>query len=478
MTMNYPDLALLIDGAFVGGAGRKSELVFNPATSRVLADLPHASASDLDAALEAAQRGFAIWRTVTAAERGKIIKRAADLIRERIDTIAAAMTLEQGKPLAEARGEVAYAADVIEWYAEEGRRAYGRIVPSRVPGVRLMVEQEPVGVAVAFTPWNFPALTPARKMGGALAAGCALVLKPAEETPATALELARAFVDAGLPSGVLNIVFGVPAEVSQHLIASPISRKVSFTGSVPIGRHLMQLSAVHMKRTTMELGGHAPVVVFDDVDLERTAAACVAAKYRNAGQVCIAPTRFYVQEKINQRFADRFAEGARALLLGDGLDPATQMGPMTNARRVEAMETMVVDARERGAAITAGGARRGNEGLFFEPTVIIDSPEDALVMREEPFGPIAPIASFRDFDDVIARANGLPYGLAAYAFTGSNQRALDIGCALKAGMVGVNSFAVSHPETPFGGVKDSGHGQEGGIEGLQAYFDVKLLSHG
>ncbi|WP_158766951.1 NAD-dependent succinate-semialdehyde dehydrogenase [Terricaulis silvestris] len=476
--MTYPELALLIDGAFITGAGRKSEPVFNPATGRVLAQLPHASASDLEAALEAAQRGFAIWRAVSAAERGKIIKRAADLIRERIDTIAVAMTLEQGKPLAESRGEAAYAADVIEWYAEEGRRAYGRIVPSRVPGVRLMVEQEPVGVAVAFTPWNFPALTPARKIGGALAAGCALVLKPAEETPATAIELARAFVDAGLPKGVLNIVFGAPAEVSQHLIASPISRKVSFTGSVPIGRHLMQLSATHMKRTTMELGGHAPVVIFDDVDLEKTAAACVTAKYRNAGQVCIAPTRFYVQEKIYERFADRFAAGARSLVLGDGMDPTTQMGPMANARRVEAMETMVADARDQGATITAGGARRGNHGLFFEPTVIANAPDEALVMREEPFGPIAPIASFRDFDDVIARANGVPYGLAAYAFTTSNQRALDVGRALKAGMVGVNSFAVSHPETPFGGVKESGHGQEGGVEGLQAYFDVKLLSHG
>jgi succinate-semialdehyde dehydrogenase / glutarate-semialdehyde dehydrogenase len=474
--MTYPDLALLIDGAFVKGGGRADEPVINPATGRSLAALPHASASDLDAALEAAQRGFRVWRAVTAEQRGKIIKRAADLVRERIDAIAMAMTLEQGKPLAEARGEVAYAADVIEWYAEEGRRAYGRIVPSRVPGARLMVELEPVGVAVAFTPWNFPALTPARKIGGALAAGCSLVLKPAEETPATAIELARAFIDAGLPKGVLNLVFGAPADISKHLIASPISRKVSFTGSVPIGRQLMQLSATHMKRTTMELGGHAPVVVFDDVDLEKTAAACVAAKYRNAGQVCIAPTRFCVQEDIYDRFAARFAEGARALTVGAGVDAGTQMGPLTNTRRVEAMERMVADARERSAKIT-GGARRGNQGLFFDPTVIIDTDDEALVMREEPFGPIAPIAPFKDFDDVVARANGLPYGLAAYAFTSSNQRALDIGRALKAGMVGVNSFAVSHPETPFGGVKESGHGQEGGIEGLQAYFDVKLLSH-
>ncbi len=476
--MTYPALQLLIDGAFVDAGTRTTEPVINPATGRALADLPHANAGDLDAALEAAARGFAVWRQVTAAERGKIIKRAADLIRGRCERIATAMTLEQGKPLAESRGEIAYAADVIEWYAEEGRRAYGRIIPSRVPGLRLMVEQEPVGVAVAFTPWNFPALTPARKMGGALAAGCALVLKPAEETPATALEFARAFIDAGLPKGVLNIVFGAPAEVSQHLIASPLSRKVSFTGSVPVGRHLMELSAKHMKRTTMELGGHAPVVIFDDVDAEKVAEACVAAKFRNAGQVCIAPTRFYVQEAIYHRFATRFAEAAQALVVGDGMDKGVQMGPLANARRVEAMERMVEDARRLNVKIAAGGARKGNQGYFFDPTVLADTPDEALVMREEPFGPIAPIARFRSEDDVVGRANGLPFGLAAYAFTTSNQRALEIGRALKAGMVGVNSFAVSHPETPFGGVKESGHGQEGGIEGLQAYFDVKLLSHG
>ncbi len=474
--MAYPKLSLLIDGNFVEAGQRATEPVLNPATGRSLAELPHATVADLDHALDAAARGFAIWRATTAAERGRIIKRAADLIRERTETIALAMTLEQGKPLAESRGEVAYAADVIEWYAEEGRRAYGRIVPSRVNGARLMVEQEPVGVAVAFTPWNFPALTPARKMGGALAAGCSLILKPAEETPATALELARAFVDAGLPAGVLNIVFGKPAEVSTHLISSPISRKVSFTGSVLIGRHLMELSARHMKRTTMELGGHGPVVVFDDVDVDKIVSASVTSKYRNAGQVCISPTRFYVHEGIYQRFTERFTAAARALIVGDGVESDVQMGPLANSRRVDAMERMVADARDRGVKIS-GGTRRGNQGLFFEPTVLVDVPDDALVMREEPFGPIAPIAPFRDFDDVVARANGLPYGLAAYAFTSSNQRALDIGKAFKAGMVGVNNFAVSHPETPFGGVKESGHGQEGGIEGLQAYFDVKLLSH-
>ncbi|MEQ1808471.1 MAG: NAD-dependent succinate-semialdehyde dehydrogenase [Terricaulis sp.] len=474
--MSYPNLQLLIDGAWIDAKNRKTEPVINPATERSLAALPHATDGDLEEALCAAARGFEVWSKVPAAERAKIIKRAAELIRERIEAIALAMTLEQGKPLAESRGEVAYAADVIEWYAEEGRRAYGRIVPSRVPGVRLMVEQEPVGVAVAFTPWNFPALTPARKMGGALAAGCALVLKPAEETPATALELARAFVDAGLPKGVLNIVFGAPAQVSQRLIASPISRKVSFTGSVPVGRHLMELSAKHMKRTTMELGGHAPVVVFDDVDIDKVAQAAAAAKFRNAGQVCIAPTRFYVQKGIYKRFADRFTDAANAIALGDGTNAATQMGPLTNARRVEAMERMIDDARTRAVKIT-GGARRGNQGFFFEPTVLIDTPDDALVMNEEPFGPIAPITPFETMDEVVSRANGLPYGLAGYAFTTSNERALEIGRRLKAGMVGVNTFAVSHPETPFGGVKDSGHGQEGGVEGLQAYFDVKLLSH-
>ena len=472
----YTALELFIDGRFLSGEGRTTEPVFDPATARPIADLPHASAADLDAALDAAARAFPAWSATTASERAKVLRRAADLIRARIEAIATVMTLEQGKPVAESRGEIAYAADVIEWYAEEGRRTYGRVVPSRVPGVVMTVTQEPVGPVAAFTPWNFPALTPCRKIGGALAAGCTLVLKAAEEVPGTAVEIARAFADAGLPAGVLNLVFGKPSEVSAHLIASPVIRKVSFTGSTAIGKHLMTLCARDLKRTTMELGGHGPVVVFDDVDVEATAELVATAKYRNAGQVCISPTRFFVQDAVYDRFVARFADVAKGLKLGGGLEAGVQMGPLANPRRIQAMEAIVQDVRDRGGRIETGGTRRGNAGWFYEPTVVTGIGDDALVMTEEPFGPVAPIVPFANFDEVVRRANSLPYGLAAYAFSTSARRIADIGAALKAGMVGLNTLAVSNPETPFGGVRDSGHGQEGGVEGLQAYLDVKFTA--
>jgi succinate-semialdehyde dehydrogenase/glutarate-semialdehyde dehydrogenase len=474
--MMYPELELVIDGRFRKGAAGAGEPVINPATEAVLATLPHAEDSDLDEALQAAERAFDGWRKTSPKERGRILKRGADLIRERIDRIALVMTLEQGKPLAESRGELAYAADVIEWYAEEGRRAYGRIIPGPNPLTRQMVMLEPVGVAIAFTPWNFPALTPARKIGGALAAGCSLILKAAEETPGTALELVRALHDAGLPPGVLNLVFGNPAQVSSRLIASPISRKVSFTGSVQIGKLLARQAAEGMKRVTLELGGHAPVLVFADTDPVAVARTLAASKYRNAGQVCISPTRFYVQQDAFEPFAETFVAAARAVALGDGTVKGTTMGPLANRRRVEAMERFVADARGRGGQVRAGGERRGNQGYFFEPTVVTGLPDDSLLMTDEPFGPIAPITPFRTLDEVLGRANSLPFGLAAYAFTASNATALAVGEGLKAGMVGINTLGVSNPETPFGGVRDSGVGQEGGVEGLQAYFDVKLIA--
>jgi succinate-semialdehyde dehydrogenase/glutarate-semialdehyde dehydrogenase len=470
----YPDLALYIDGAWI--ADRPGEAVVNPAVGQPIAMLPHASAADLDAALAAAQRGFDHWRDVSAYDRAKIMRRAAERIRGRAEAIARILTLEEGKPLRESLVEVSYAADVIDWYAEEGRRAYGRVIPSRSPDIRYLVLAEPVGPALAFTPWNFPALTPARKIGGALAAGCSLILKASEETPGTAVELVRAFHEAGLPPGVLNLVFGRPAEISERLIASDIPRKLSFTGSVPVGKHLMRLAADKLLRTTLELGGHSPVVVFDDVDPVAMAEAAVAGKFRNAGQVCVAPTRFYVQEAVYAPFVERFVARSRELQLGDGLDPATDMGPLASARRLEAMDRFVADARDRGAEIVTGGARRGNHGFFYEPTVITGAPDDSLVMTEEPFGPLAPITSFRDLDEVVVRANALPYGLAAYAFTASVKRATAIANGLKAGMVGVNGFGISNPETPFGGVRESGHGQEGGLEGLQAYLDTKFVA--
>jgi len=474
----YPQLQLYIDGAWLNGDGRAGEDVINPATEKPLAHLPHASAADLDHALEAAGKGFAVWRTTSAYDRARIMRKAADLLRERHDAISKVLVQEQGKVYAEARAEVITSADIIDWYAEEGRRSYGRIVPGRAKGTRQLVIQEPVGIVAAFTPWNFPVLTPARKIGGALASGCALILKASEETPGACVEMVRCFADAGLPAGVLNLVFGVPANVSEHLLAKEAVRKISFTGSIPVGKHLAMLAAKGMKRTTMELGGHSPVVVFADADAEKAADTIAAFKYRNAGQVCISPTRFYVQEPVYKKFLARFTEYAQGIKLGDGLEKATTMGPMANARRIDAMETFVSDAKGHGANIVTGGKRRGNQGFFYEPTVVTDVPDEAKVMRDEPFGPIAPIVTFKTFDEVVERANSLPYGLAAYAFTTSNATAAAIGDAIESGMVGVNSIAISTPETPFGGVKESGHGSEGGTEGLAAYLNTKFISQG
>src|SRR5689334_18521800 len=473
----YGELGLFIDGAWKkNGSANKGEEVINPATEKPLAQLPHASTADLDEALESAKKAFVVWKNTSAYDRCKIMHKAADLMRERHDAISKIMVLEQGKPYPEARGEVIVSADIIDWYAEEGRRSYGRIVPGRGKGVRQLVVQEPIGVVAAFTPWNFPVLTPARKIGGALAAGCSLILKASEETPGACVEMVKCFEDAGLPAGVLNLVFGVPAKVSEHLIASKIVRKISFTGSVPVGKLLAELAARGMKRATMELGGHSPVVVFGDADPEKSADTISAFKYRNAGQVCISPTRFYVQEGVYDRFLKRFTENAKALKLGDGMEQDTTMGPLANARRLDAMDSFVADAKNRGGKVVTGGNRSGNQGFFFEPTVITDVPDDSKIMTEEPFGPLAPIVTFKTFDEVVERANSLAFGLAAYTFTSSPKTATAIGDALQSGMVGVNSVAISTPETPFGGIKDSGYGHEGGIEGLEVYMNKKFIA--
>jgi succinate-semialdehyde dehydrogenase/glutarate-semialdehyde dehydrogenase len=472
----YDKLSLLIDGTWVSGDGRIEQPVINPATGETLGALPHASTADLDRALAAAQRGFEIWRAVSPYDRAKVLRRAADLIRERQEHIATQLTLEQGKPLAEARGEVASAADLFDWNAGEGRRSYGRLVPPRTKGHRQMVVREPVGPVAAFTPWNFPANLPARKISSALAAGCSCIIKPAEETPGTSIAIARAVQDAGLPAGVLNVVFGVPAEISQYLIASPIIRKITFTGSTAVGKLLAKLAADGVKRTTMELGGHAPVVVFEDADADKAAELSAVGKFRNAGQVCISPTRFYVHERSHSAFVERFTELARQLPVGAGLAPSSKMGPCANPRRIDAMESLIADARDRGAKVTVGGSRIGNEGFFWEPTVLVDVPNDARIMNTEPFGPVAVINRFQQFDDVVAQANRLPYGLAAYAFTESERTATAIGDALETGLVGINTFQITVPETPFGGVKESGYGSEGGIEGLDAYLTTKFIS--
>jgi len=472
----YTDLGLYIDGCWLNGDSRKSEDVLNPATGKALGPLPHATRADLDRAVAAANKGLTVWRNTSAYDRARLMRKVADLVRERLDHLSKVMVQEQGKPYREARAEVLTSADIIDWCADEGRRTYGRIVPGRQPGVRQLVVQEPVGVVAAFTPWNFPTLTPARKIAAALGAGCSVIIKAAEETPGSCVELVKCFADAGLPAGVLNLVFGRPADVSEHLMASTDVKKISFTGSVPVGKRLAALAAKTMKRTTMELGGHSPVVVFADADPEKVAATIAAFKFRNAGQVCISPTRFYVEEPVYNKFLARFTEYAKGIRLGDGLDKDTTMGPLANSRRLDAMETLVQDTTRRGGRIVTGGARHGNQGYFFAPTVIVDLPDDARVMTEEPFGPLAPIATFKTFDEVVQRANALPYGLASYAFTTSTKTATAIGDALQSGLVGVNSIALATPETPFGGIKESGYGQEGGIEGLEAYTNRKFIS--
>src|SRR3984885_11663321 len=476
LATRYTELNLLIGGEWVCGGDREHIPVVNPATEEVLGQLPLATHADLDRALAAARDAFPAWRAMPPHERGRILKRAADLLRERIDHIARIATMEEGKPLAATRGEVGMSAEIFEWSAEEGRRAYGRVLPQRASGVRMSVLKEPVGPVAGFAPWNFPLGNPARKIGAPLAAGCTCILKPAEETPGSALEVARALLDAGLPKGVLSVVFGAPAMVSAHLIASPVIRAVHFTGSVPVGKQLTKLAADGMKRTTMELGGHGPVLVFDDIDVEQVLDMAVSAKFRNAGQVCVSPTRFYVQQAVYKKFVEGFAKRAGALKVGDGLVDGMQMGPLAHPRRLEAMTTLLADARKHGAKVHTGGERIAGKGYFWQPTVLAAIPEEARIMNEEPFGPVALINSFSTFEEAISRANRLPYGLAAYAFSRASRTVNLLGEQLEAGMIGINSFQISVPESPFGGVKESGHGSEEGTEGLETCLVTKFVN--
>jgi len=473
----YPEkLELLIAGEWCAGSEGKTEPLINPATEEVLAQVPHASAADLDRALQASADGFKVWRNTTPLKRQAIMEKAASLMVERTDAIARTLTLEQGKPFGEAKIEVGFVIDVLRWYGEEGKRAYGRIIPARIPGARQMVVKEPVGPAAAFVAWNFPGTNSIRKIAGALGAGCSIIIKPSEETPGTAVAIGRCLQDAGLPAGVLNIVFGVPDEVSRHVLGSWIPRKVSFTGSIPIGKHLAKLSAETMKRCTMELGGHSPVIVFDDADLDKALDAVAGFKFRNAGQVCISPTRFFVQKDSYNKFVDGFVERAKALKVGNGMDDGVQMGPVIADRRLDVMDSFVSDAKDHGAKIRTGGERIGNQGYFFAPTVISDVPDTARIMRDEPFGPVAPITPFTSFDEVVERANSLPFGLASYVFTTDGGKAARMEDALDVGLVGVNHPFVAMPETPFGGVNESGYGSEGGIEGLDAFLRTKFIT--
>ncbi|HLK80050.1 MAG TPA: NAD-dependent succinate-semialdehyde dehydrogenase [Xanthobacteraceae bacterium] len=470
---NYPELKLFIGGEW---RSRDGQPVLNPADDTVLGTVPHATRADLDDALAAAEKGLKVWSRTSPAKRAEIILKAAQLMRERIEDLAVAMTLEQGKPIAQSRAEIQRACEIIEWDAQEGRRVYGRIIPSE-PGMRHSVLRQPIGVVAAFSPWNFPTSSPARKVGGALSAGCSIILKASEETPAGAMQLVQAFADAGLPAGVLNLVFGKPSDISEYLIPQPTVRLVTFTGSVPVGKHLTAMAGQYMKPVIMELGGHSPVIVCDDVDPAASAATSVIGKTRNAGQVCVSPTRFYVQEAIYEKFTDAFAAKAREVKVGDGLDPANQMGPLANYRRIETMEAMVADATAKGARLLAGGSRIGNRGYFYPLTVLADVPDDARAMREEPFGPLALINAVGSLDEAIEKANALPYGLAAYAFTRSARNVDRLAEGIEAGNLSINHFVASIAETPFGGVKESGYGREGGTEGLECYTVAKNVSH-
>lgn len=474
--MTYQDLALYIDGEFIQGGGRREQDVINPATEAVLGRLPHATRADLDRALAAAQRAFESWKKTSPVERSAVLRRVAELTRLRAPEIARNITLDQGKPLAEALAEVTNCAEHAEWHAEEGRRIYGRVVPPRDPAVRQFVLREPIGVCAAFTPWNFPFNQAIRKIVAALASGCTLILKGPEDSPSAVVALARLFHDAGLPPGVLNIVWGVPGEVSTYLIESPVVRKISFTGSGPVGKQLAALAGAQMKRATMELGGHSPVLVFDDADVERAAEMLARQKVRNAGQVCVSPTRFYVQEKAYDRFLARFTDVIAVIRVGNGLEQGTQMGPLAHARRVASMERFLDDADQRGAKVLAGGARMDGKGFFFAPTVITDLPDDAMLMVDEPFGPLAPVTRFKHIDEVLGRANSLPFGLAAYVFTQSLQTAHAVSSGLEAGMVTINHFGLGLAETPFGGIKDSGYGSEGGEETFDGYLVTKFIT--
>lgn len=471
--INYPKVRLFIDGEW-----RDTEQtlpIVNPADDQEIGRFPIATQNDLRDAVAAAARGFAVWRATSPEKRAEIILKASTIIRERLEEISMVMTLEQGKPIEQSRGEVKRACEILEWDANEGRRLYGRQIPAQ-PGMLHLALREPIGPVAAFSPWNFPISSPARKVGGALASGCSIILKAAEETPASAVLMVQSFHDAGLPAGVFNLVFGVPAEISSYLVADPEVRLITFTGSVPVGRKLASLAGEHMKPAIMELGGHGPVIICDDIDVEEVARLSSDIKSRNAGQVCVAPTRFFVQESVYDRFVDAFARHASAHVGGSGLDPRVTLGPLANSRRLDAMVDLVTDARRKGARIVTGGDRIGSVGNFFPMTVISDLPPDARCMVEEPFGPLAMIVPFSTLDEAIARTNELPFGLAAYAFTDSADNIAALMAKIECGNLSINHYVASIAETPFGGVKDSGYGREGGTEGLQCYTVVKNVS--
>lgn len=476
MSHTYPDTQLLINGQWQPAASGKTMPVHNPATGEVIGRLAHAGKEDLDRALAAAEKGFAIWKHTSAHERQATMRKAAALLRERADAIAALLTQEQGKPLAEARVEVLAGVGIIEWFADEALRLYGRIVPARRGDVQQLVIKEPVGPVAAFTPWNFPVNQIVRKISAALATGCSFLCKAPEETPASPAALFQCFVDAGVPAGVIGLVYGDPHEISSYLIPHPVIRKITFTGSTPVGKQLAALAGAHMKRCTMELGGHAPVIIAEDADVALAVKAAGAAKLRNAGQVCISPTRFLVHHSLEKAFTEQVVAYFESIQVGNGLEAGTTMGPLANPRRITAMKSLVANAQAQGAKLLLGGKTLGDVGNFYAPTVLADVPLSAEVFNNEPFGPVVAMRTFDQLDEAIAEANRLPYGLAAYAFTRSLKHAHQLSQQVETGMLWINQPAVASAEMPFGGVKDSGYGSEGGSEALEAYLIPKAVS--
>ncbi|WP_156863488.1 NAD-dependent succinate-semialdehyde dehydrogenase [Casimicrobium huifangae] len=474
--MTYSNVQLLINNEWRAARGGATLPVHNPADGSTIGTVAKANTADLDDALAAAAKGFEVWKNTPAVERAKVMRAAAALLRERTDAIATVMTMEQGKPLAEAKIEIGMSCDIIEWFAEESRRVYGRIVSPRSLAQQQMVLKEPVGPVAAFTPWNFPINQVVRKLSAALATGCSMIVKAAEETPASPAELIRAFVDAGLPAGVVGLVYGDPAEISNYLIPHPVIRKITFTGSTPVGKMLASLAGKHMKRLTMELGGHAPVIVAADANIAHAVKVIAGAKFRNAGQVCISPTRFLVEEAARDEFVAGLVKYSQGLKVGSGLEAGIQMGPLANPRRVSAMQEITEDAIKRGATLATGGERIGTTGNFFKPTVLLDPPLDSSVFNNEPFGPMAAVRSVKNLDEAIAEANRLPFGLSAYAFTSSIKNAHQLSAQVQTGMLWINQPAAPWAELPFGGIKDSGYGSEGGPEALEAYLNTKTVA--
>ncbi len=471
----YSDHGLFIDGTWRPAASGVTYVSINPADEEPLGAVPSAGEADVLAAVEAAERGMAAWGQVGSWDRARIIRRIGELLVERSEDLARRMTLEVGKPLAQSRREIQLSADQFEWYAEETKRLYGRTVESQLPGGRIEVTSRPVGVVAAFTAWNFPAVLLARKIAPALAAGCSIICRPSIEAPGTAMALIQCCHDAGLPAGAVNLLTGRASAIGPTLMASPAVRKVSLTGSTDVGKQLLRDAADTVKRVSMELGGHAPVIVFEDADAEAIAEMTVPVKFANAGQVCVSPSRFFIHESKAQAFADRFVEKTKSLAIGNGMDPQTAVGPLSTEKRRMQVEALVADTVESGARLLTGGSRPAgfNRGFFYEPTVFDQVPDTARIMSDEPFGPVVPITTFRDFDEVMARANALPLGLASYVFTGSLKTAHAASEAMEAGMVGVNTYGLAAAEAPFGGIKESGFGREGGTEGIRDYLDVK-----